>query len=448
MFLGCANQLPPGGGEEDKVPPKIVKVSPALNTLNFKGNVIHLEFNEYVDRRSLQDAFRISPPYIGDIEYDWSGKDVDIVFSVPFWKKNDNKTYVININSSLKDIHGNAIDKPFIIAFSTGPVIDKGSVSGKVLNYNKKLISIFAYIVNPSDSAFNPTRRVADYITETSSDGSYLLSNMTGAQYRIIAVDDEDKNLLYTDREDYGILSKDINISDTSKSTADFYLFNFTSVDSSAFAWKDYFRDSLDIVYSSIQNSAVNIPTDQSMYFFFNRNKPQREDFVTSFKLTDESNNLERVVYNWKNDSLVEIFPVNKFKANTSYTASFTILPSRDSTYIYRLKFKTASVHSYGNIKGSVIMNDINPAQVFILLESVDIKPPVRYYFEAQDTAFDFKNILEADYKLFSFVDINRDGVYNFGNPYPFEFSEPFYLYPSNVDVKGGWTIDNIIIRF
>jgi hypothetical protein len=448
MFLGCANQLPPGGGEEDKVPPKIVKVSPALNTLNFKGNVIHLEFNEYVDRRSLQDAFRISPPYIGDIEYDWSGKDVDIVFSVPFWKKNDNKTYVININSSLKDIHGNAIDKPFIIAFSTGPVIDKGSVSGKVLNYNKKLISIFAYIVNPSDSAFNPTRRVADYITETSSDGSYLLSNMTGAQYRIIAVDDEDKNLLYTDREDYGILSKDINISDTSKSTADFYLFNFTSVDSSAFAWKDYFRDSLDIVYSSIQNSAVNIPTDQSMYFFFNRNKPQREDFVTSFKLTDESNNLERVVYNWKNDSLVEIFPVNKFKANTSYTASFTILPSRDSTYIYRLKFKTASVHSYGNIKGSVIMNDINPAQVFILLESVDIKPPVRYYFEAQDTAFDFKNILEADYKLFSFVDINRDGVYNFGNPYPFEFSEPFYLYPSNVGVKGGWTIDNIIIRF
>jgi hypothetical protein len=93
-------------------------------------------------------------------------------------------------------------------------------------------------------------------------------------------------------------------------------------------------------------------------------------------------------------------------------------------------------------------MNDINPAQVFILLESVDIKPPVRYYFEAQDTAFDFKNILEADYKLFSFVDINRDGVYNFGNPYPFEFSEPFYLYPSNVGVKGGWTIDNIIIRF
>jgi hypothetical protein len=447
MFWGCANQLPPGGGDEDKIPPKIVSVTPEANSLNFKGNVIHLEFNEYVDRRSLQDAFRISPPYIGDIDYDWSGKDVDIVFSVPFWKKNENKTYVININSNLKDIHGNAIEKPFIFAFSTGQQIDKGSVSGRILNYNKKIISIFAYIVNPSDTAFNPTRRVADYITEISSDGSYILSNLAASTYRLIAVDDDDKNLLYTDREDFGVLNKDIVVTDISKNTADFYLYNFSTGDSSALGWKDYFSDSLNIVYSNIQNRAVNIPTDQSMFFFFNRKKPQREDFVTSFKLTDESNNTEKVVYNWKNDSLIEIFPVNKFKANTNYTASFTLLPSRDSAYIYSLKFKTASVHSYGDIKGNVMIDDIT-APVYILLESVDIKPPVKYSFESQDTAFAFKSILEADYKIFSYVDLNRNGIYDYGNPYPFQFSEPFYIYPSNVGVKGGWTVDNIIIRF
>ncbi len=448
IFWGCANQLPPGGGEEDKTPPKIIIVSPSANSLNFKGNVIHLEFNEYVDRRSLQDAFRISPPYIGDIDYDWSGKSVDIVFSVPFWKKNENKTYVVNINSNLKDIHGNAIDKPYIFAFSTGPQIDKGSISGKVINYNKKIISVFAYIINSSDTAFNPTRTVADYITEISSDGNYLLSNIAVSTYRLIAVDDEDKNLLYTDREGFGVLNKDIIVSDTSKNTANFYLYNFSTDDSSALAWKDYFKDSLNIVYSNIQNGAVNISVDQSLFLFFIKNKPMREDFVTNFKLTDESGIAEKVAYNWKNDSLIEIFPANKFKANTTYTASFNLLLSKDTTYNYNLKFKTASVHSYGDIKGNIIINDMSTGPVYILLESVDIKPPVKYYFESNDTAFVFKNLLEADYKLFSFVDINRDGVYDYGNPIPFKFSEPFHVYPSNIGVKGGWTVDNIIIRF
>ena len=179
LFQGCANQLPPGGGEEDKIPPKLTFQLPIPNSLNFQGNSIVLEFDEYVDRRSLQEAFHISPPVKGDVSFDWSGKEVEISFAKPLWKTEPNKTFVITINSSLTDIRGNALTSPITFAFSTGPKIDKSGISGFVFNKNEKPLTILAYRLGLTDSSYDPTKNLADYITETSSDGDYNLTNLT-----------------------------------------------------------------------------------------------------------------------------------------------------------------------------------------------------------------------------------------------------------------------------
>ena len=79
-FYSCANQQPPGGGDEDKTPPKVSIIAPKPNSVNFRGNTISFEFNEYIDRRSFQDAFRTSPQIKGDIEFSWGTKDVEVKF--------------------------------------------------------------------------------------------------------------------------------------------------------------------------------------------------------------------------------------------------------------------------------------------------------------------------------------------------------------------------------
>ena len=56
LIIKCANQLPPSGGEVDKIPPKIEEVYPADGTVNFKDNYFELNFSEYVDKRSVRDA--------------------------------------------------------------------------------------------------------------------------------------------------------------------------------------------------------------------------------------------------------------------------------------------------------------------------------------------------------------------------------------------------------
>jgi hypothetical protein len=454
IFFQCANQLPPGGGEEDKTPPKVEIISPKANSTFFTGNSIIIEFSEYVDRRSFQDAFRISPRIEGDLDFNWGGTEVEVVFPADLQKIYPSKTFVININTALKDIRGNAISEPVTIAFSTGARIDMGEVDGRVYNNLNKIASVWAY--NIENTTYDPVKNLPDYLTETSSEGNFKLTNLAPGKYRIITVTDEDRNLLFTsERESYGVLSNDLDVKDSvTISGVDFYM-NDISNTSEVLPELDiskYFKDSVDIVYSSVENNSSIVLPEQSIFLFFNRYKPQRSDFVSSFRLVDENGTNERVVFNWKNDSLVEIFAADKFSSNRKYNISFDLKALNDSLYKFRFNFRTVSVNSFGDLKGRIVTNaenfDFSSNTIKLNLEASKLVPVLRYSFDVRDSVFSFKNILESDYNLFAFIDLNNSGSYNYGNPYPFEFSEPFYIYPQSLNIKGGWTVENVTIIF
>ena len=80
FLISCANQLPPGGGEVDTVPPEIIFSYPENGTTNFKDDYIEFEFSEYVDKRSFKDAIFISPGIDEQLEISWSGTSVEIGF--------------------------------------------------------------------------------------------------------------------------------------------------------------------------------------------------------------------------------------------------------------------------------------------------------------------------------------------------------------------------------
>ncbi len=448
---GCANQQPPGGGEEDKTPPKVKSVSPKPNTVNYRGNSIVIEFDKYVDRRSFQDAFRISPQYKGDITYDFSGKSVEIKFDKPFYKINSNKTFVVNINSVLTDLHNNQIPSPINFAFATGSKIDMGQVSGKVYNNGGKAIDIFAYHIE-TESGFDPTKNIGDYLTESSQDGSYNLTNLAPGEYRLLAIQDDDKNLLYSaDRENFGVLPFDLSIQDSvSVKNVNFYLKNISpSADSSEDVSK-FYKDTLGIVYSSIENDSKLVLPEQSIFIFFNKFKPSRDDLVSSLKVTDENNIPEKIVFNWKNDSLAEVFSANRFAMNKNYVLSFALKTHNDSVYNYKLRFRTVNINSFGEMKGSIV-SSYDTTETFpvkIEMTASALKPPVKYSFSVSDTVFLLKGILEADYTLYAYIDKNDKGVYDYGSPFPYQYSAPFFVYPSLINIKGGWTVENVVLKF
>ncbi|MBK6912224.1 MAG: Ig-like domain-containing protein [Ignavibacteriales bacterium] len=210
-FIGCANQLPPGGGEIDTTPPIVVETYPLNGATNFMDDYIELSFSEYIDKRSLSDALFISPSFDGVPEFDWSGTSVRIYFPE---KLNDSITYVFNVGTDVIDYNNkNRMDSAFVLTFSTGDKIDKGKIEGKIYSDKPDGNMIFGYKVKSDLDTL--LIRKPDYISQSGKDGFYSLSGLSKGVYRVYAVADEFKDLIFQPEQDkIGMPFKDIVLSD------------------------------------------------------------------------------------------------------------------------------------------------------------------------------------------------------------------------------------------
>ncbi|MEX2117419.1 MAG: Ig-like domain-containing protein, partial [Bacteroidota bacterium] len=208
LLLSCAGQAPPGGGPEDMVPPQIISVYPAPYTTFYNDSKIVLEFDEYVDRTSVNESIFISP-FLGTLEFDWSGKEVEIRFKE---KLKDNTTYVVNVGTDVKDLRrGNHMAQAFSLAFSTGATIDRGGISGTVYpRESGQLVSgvmMFAYKTGGMNAdTLNPRTTSPDYITQTGQGGEFFFNHVSLGPYRVLAIRDEYRNLVYDpETDEFGI---------------------------------------------------------------------------------------------------------------------------------------------------------------------------------------------------------------------------------------------------
>lgn len=223
IMSACANQLPPGGGEIDKLAPEIIESFPVNGTTNYQENFFEITFSEYVDRRSVQDAIFISPPILKGLDYDWSGKTLSVYFNDSV---KSNTTYTVVIGTDVLDINNrNKMSEPYTFAFSTGNQIDIGKISGTIYNDDPTGTLVFAYHKNHNDS--DPIEKKPDYISQVGKNGKYTLLGLGNDDYNLFAIRDKFRDLKYQRNEDeFGVQFKDVAITDSTKEieNVDFFL--------------------------------------------------------------------------------------------------------------------------------------------------------------------------------------------------------------------------------
>lgn len=227
FLVSCANQLPPGGGEVDKIPPEIVFSYPENETINFSEDYIEFEFSEYVDKRSFKEALFISPALDKEPEISWSGKSVEVYFAEGL---RDSVTYVVTVGTDVVDVNNkNRMANAFAFSFSKGDKIDKRFISGKVYGKEAEGTLIFAYRMVDDTSKY--LARKPDYISQVGSKGDYQLKGLAEATYRVFAVKDQFRDLIYqADQDMIGMPFKDIPLLSTDSSFAGLNFF-LTSID-------------------------------------------------------------------------------------------------------------------------------------------------------------------------------------------------------------------------
>ena len=188
-----------------------------------------MEFSEYVDKRSFKDALFISPAIDEQLEISWSGTSVEIGF--PNGLKHS-LTYVVTIGTDVVDVNNkNRMANSFSFSFATGDKIDKRSINGKVYGKDAEGTLIFAY--KYSDDTTKYLAKKPDYLSQIGKDGTYKLSGLAESVYRVFAVKDEFRDLLYqADQDLIGIPSKEISLinTDSSYSGLNFFLMKVDTV--------------------------------------------------------------------------------------------------------------------------------------------------------------------------------------------------------------------------
>ena len=221
-LCSCAKQGFPSGGPVDKQPPKVKGVNPQSETTNYSAKKFKIDFDEYVTMKDADNNVLISPPMKVKPEYLIKGRSVVV-------KLNDtltpNTTYLFQFKGAIVDYNeGNPLPS-FEYVFSTGDALDSMTISGKVADALKQApaessVSVLAYRMTEENEALGDSivaLGTPTYQTRTASDGSFRFNYVTPGRYKLVALEDADKNLKYSLSESIAWLDSTVTAQDMPK---------------------------------------------------------------------------------------------------------------------------------------------------------------------------------------------------------------------------------------
>jgi hypothetical protein len=198
VLSGCASFGSLTGGPIDRDPPELIpeRSEPNFQT-RFNKKTIILEFNEFIQVRNPVNEVVVSPPlsYLPQVK----ARAQKLIFE--FNEKEilkPNATYSINFGEAISDFtEGNKLEN-FKFVFSTGDQIDTMKISGKVINAfsgaPEEEILVMLYN-NLADSAV--VKEKPFYYSRTNKSGEYSIENIRTDTFRMLALKDLNKNIIY-----------------------------------------------------------------------------------------------------------------------------------------------------------------------------------------------------------------------------------------------------------
>jgi Bacterial Ig-like domain len=197
LLTGCAVPVPPSGGPPDSQPPRVVRTEPADGSVNTRPASVLIQFDEFIDPRSAGAAVSMTPEPDRLPEIKPGGKSIEVVFRESL---RDNTTYIITVDTGLRDAHGVTLTAPIRVAFATGDRINTSRIDGSVIrsrNGNPDPgLDVFAYLrpdgAPPAElpNASTPP----DYRTQTDPAGKFSFQYLQEATYFVVGIRDGNRN--------------------------------------------------------------------------------------------------------------------------------------------------------------------------------------------------------------------------------------------------------------
>jgi hypothetical protein len=214
-LVSCAIPIAPTGGPADDTPPAIASSEPATQSVDVATTTLQITFTEYVDPASFVQALSIAPEFSRPPTYRWRRRSVTLSFPEPLAP---NTTYIVTLDTKLRDINRVALKQPLTIAFATGPRINRGTLEGRIVDAATGGplggVDVFAYAAPdsllPSSLPERPT-----YRTQTDPQGRFAFAYLSEQPYFVIGLRDQNRNFRVDGMEPYAVPPESLFVADT-----------------------------------------------------------------------------------------------------------------------------------------------------------------------------------------------------------------------------------------
>ena len=181
--FSCAAIQAPSGGPKDETAPFLLYSTPATGATNFDQSIVQLFFSEYILERSISDAISLLPKTDDPIQVKYKGKE--LVVKLPDSLLID-QTYILSINRNLKDENGVSLSEGIQLAFSTGNIIDKSKINGKL--FSEEETSALLWKIRDSLDAKEFFLRQPDYTIDANEDGHFSFNYLSNGSYKLLGI--------------------------------------------------------------------------------------------------------------------------------------------------------------------------------------------------------------------------------------------------------------------
>ncbi len=210
--LNCAEVAAPPGGEEDRLAPTVTQTSPVHGSINVpSGNEIIFWFSEGIVKPTATKPVFISPRQVTPPKLKWKTDRLIVTLANNF---DSNQTYVVTLSAEITDWRRNKMDSTVSIAFSTGEIIDSGSVGGFITSLGKPKSGVLAclYEITVDTIEMEYDSIYPTYVTQSATDGSFKFKFLPDKRFRLIAFEDLNRNERYNPNEEpFAVSDRAIN---------------------------------------------------------------------------------------------------------------------------------------------------------------------------------------------------------------------------------------------
>jgi len=492
LFAGCATVSIPEGGVKDTEPPILLKSSPDSAQLNFFGDNILLEFDEYFQVRSFNAQVIVSPPFDKPLRYKVKGKKLQIDFPDSL---RSNTTYQIHFGESIVDVNESNVLKDLKLVFSTGNYIDSSFIRGKIEVsplIEDKLENLKAILYQEySDTNYSLTSPY--YIAVVNEQRRFRFNNIQPGKYQLVILNDANSNYRYepgeyiatsfeeitTDsagivlnifKEEERKLRLDLDNSLTINDQSHVLIFNrkpdscliTTPSDSGLILTTRYSRkgDSLFVFFKKplLQNDSIhlNIETTDSIFTsyarFTSREKTRAKFHIYSSVIspldtpklisrTPVTDSTSLRLFNLTDSSEV----TNRTSRPTYFKVAinaalkegkqYRVILDNDTSSSDTFHFQTTSNQNTSKLSFSVSLSDSTP--VIIRLKS---QGPEEYnWYINSDTTINAEYLRPGSYSLLAIKDRNGDRKYTTGSLKTTRQPEEVFTLEASVELKADW---------